>query len=99
MPSGEPFPITSSSKLPSSLMTTSSIAPSSAGIPQEIAPPSNAGPAGQDAARMRSLLPMISSVLVPMSMIATRRFSFAISIASMHAAASAPTWPLMIGAP
>ena len=56
------------------------------------------GPAGQDAARMRCLLPRISSVFVPMSMIATSRSSCARSIASMHAAASAPRWPLMIGA-
>ena len=57
--------------------TTSSIAPSSAGMPQAIAPPSNAGPAGQEAARMRSLLPRISSVFVPMSITATRRSSLA----------------------
>ena len=75
----------------------SSIAPSSAGMPQAIAPPSKAGPAGQDAARMRCLLPTINSVFVPMSMIATRRSSCARSTASMQAAASAPTWPLMIG--
>ena len=85
--------------LPSSSIATSSIAPSSAGMPQAIAPPSNAGPAGHDAARMRCLLPRINSVFVPMSMTATSRSSCARSTASMHAAASAPTWPLMIGAP
>ena len=56
---------------------TSSMAPSSAGMPQAMAPPSKAGPAGQEAARIRCLLPTISSVLVPISMMAIRRSSCA----------------------
>ena len=68
-------PITPSAKLAVAVDRDVSIAPSSPGMPQAIAPPSNAGPAGQDAARMRSRLPTISSVFVPMSMIATSRSS------------------------
>ena len=50
-------PITPSANVPSSSSATSSIAPSSPGMPHAIAPPSNAGPAGHDAARMRCRLP------------------------------------------
>ena len=74
-------------------------APGNPGMPKVICPPSNAGPAGHDAARTLCLLPTINSVLVPMSMTATSRSSLARSTASMQAAASAPTCPLMIGRP
>lgn len=91
--------MTAVSTVPSSRIFTFSIAPGRPGIPNRIFPPSNAGPAGQDAARILCRLPRISSVLVPMSITATSRSSRARSTASMHAAASAPTWPLMIGRP
>ena len=60
-------PMTRVSTAPSSRIRTRSTAPSSAGMPQVTPPPSNAGPAGHDAARMRWRLPTITSVLVPMS--------------------------------
>ena len=91
IPSAAPPPMTFARKEPSGSIATFSMAPGKAGMPQEILPPSNAGPAGQEAARILCLLPRISSVLVPMSMSATRRSSFAKSTASRQAAASAPT--------
>ncbi len=53
--------------LPSSAIAMRSMAPSRPGIPQSTPPPSNAGPAGHEAATMRSRFPTRSSVLVPMS--------------------------------
>jgi len=44
-------------------------------MPQEILPPSNAGPAGQEAAKSLCRFPTINSVLVPMSMMAMSRSS------------------------
>ena len=68
MPTGGPSPMTPSSSAPSSPIRTRSIAPGRAGMPHAIEPPSKAGPAGQEAARMRSRLPTKSSVFVPTSM-------------------------------
>ena len=78
----------------------SSIAPSSPGMPQAIAPPSNAGPAGQDAARIRCS-------------IADDQLGVGADVHDRHQAVFVapgrppacrpprrrPTWPLMIGTP
>ncbi len=77
---------------PSSSRRTRSIAPSSAGMPQVTPPPSNAGPAGHDAASSRWRLPTKASVLVPMSRSAPTSSPSARPVASRQAAASAPTW-------
>ena len=99
MPAGAAPPITRVSTRPSSLMDTRSIAPSSAGMPQATPPPSNAGPAGQEAASSRSRLPTITSVLVPMSSSAVTSSESSSPVASAQAAASAPTCEPISGRP
>jgi hypothetical protein len=98
-PSARPSPMTPSANEPSSRASTVATAPSSAGMPHEIAPPSKAGPAGHEAARMRPRWPSSSSVLVPMSITTVSRSVCARSTASRQAAASAPTCPLITGRP
>ena len=68
-------------------------------MPWVISPPSNAGPAGQDAAISRSRWPTTTSVLVPTSTSITGRSASAMPIASRQATVSAPTWLPMMGRP
>src|ERR1017187_4496905 len=77
IPSGGTSPITRRLMELSAAIATSSMAPSSAGMPQAMAPPSKAGPAGQDAERMRCLLLRRSSAFVPISLTGTSRYSCA----------------------
>ena len=73
------------------------MAPSEPGIPKRIRPPSNAGPAGHDAARTRVPFVITTSVFVPTSTSIAGPLDVAGSAASSipagsrSAAASAPT--------
>ena len=55
-------------------------------------PPSNAGPAGHDAATIRFMFPTITSVFVPTSTNMMTSSVGGISIEIKSAATSAPTW-------
>ena len=84
-----------SKPVPSSRVRTDSIAPSYADMPWVTKPPSKAGPAGHDAANIFPSWRNTTSVLVPISTSITVRSSsarsVAKSVATMPAAASAPT--------
>ena len=71
--------------------TTASTAPSYPGMPYVMAPPSKAGPAGHDAAIMRSRLPTTTSVLVPTSTSIASSSCSSMPIAMRSAVTSEPT--------
>jgi hypothetical protein len=78
---------------------TDSMAPSAPGIPYRTRPPSKAGPAGQEQARVRIPSDRITSVFVPTSTSIRGNGASSPSMATRSAAASAPTWQAMSGAP
>ncbi len=68
-------------------------------MPNRSSPPSNAGPAGHDAARYRLPSVTTTSVFVPMSTSIRTPLPPPKSTAVRSAAVSAPTWLAMSGAP
>ena len=84
---------------PPSPISTDSTAPSYPGMPYVISPPSNAGPAGHDAAIMPCRFPTTTSVFVPTSTSITTSSSSSMPMARRSAVTSAPTWQPTSGPP
>lgn len=98
IPSGSVAPIVRHANR-SPIQRTVSIAPSTATIPRLMPPPSNAGPAGLDAATIRRPSLATISVFVPMSSRSEPPVSPSNPVATRSAARSAPTWLPTSGAP